>query len=245
MTQTPSEQKEFPYKYLLFDLDHTLWDFDRNSKETLDQLFYEFELDRALNVSVDTFMQIYIRINREMWKQYELGKINQEELRHARFYNAMAHFGFKNKEVAEELAEKYLSICPYKKHLIPKTIETLDAIQANPVFQTIIVTNGFAEVQAIKMKESGLDKYFEHVVSSESAGVKKPAGPIFKYSLDKIGGNRKQALMIGDSFHSDVAGARNFGIDQVYFNPDKNRHNQKATYEITCISDLLKILKLE
>ena len=226
------------YNYLLFDLDHTLWDFEKNSTEALTQLYYEFELDIHLKSGLGSFLSVYIDYNFKLWKEYEIGNIEKEELRWLRFHNTLIDFGYKNESLSKILADKYLEISPYKTHLIPFTFEILEKL--HKTHKMVIITNGFEEVQSIKMKESGLDKYFDIVITSEMAGHKKPASPIFKMALDSIKGIRKEALMIGDNFHSDIIGAKKFGIDQAYLNPQKSVHKSKPTYDIDCLSKLIE-----
>ena len=228
------------YKYLLFDLDHTLWDFEKNSSETLVQLFYEFELDIKLGCGVDDFILVYKRNNYRLWKDYENDLIKKEELRWKRFFDALIEFGYSDKMLSVDLAETYLKICPTKPHLIDHSIKLLDYLHDN--YDMSIITNGFEEVQHIKIKSAGLEKYFDHTITSEMVGKRKPHGAIFKHCMDKMGGERKNTIIIGDNFHSDIVGGKKFGIDQVYFNPNKNRHNQKPTYNIECLSELFDIL---
>jgi putative hydrolase of the HAD superfamily len=105
-----------------------------------------------------------------------------------------------------------------------------------------ILTNGFLETQHIKMSSSGIEIYFQEIVNSESCGFLKPDKKIFDYTLQKINAHCKDCLMVGDDLDADVIGARNAGIDHIYFNPKKEKHNESVTHEISCLSELLTIL---
>ncbi len=228
------------YKYLLFDLDHTLWDFEKNSAETLMQLFFEFELDLKLKTGCNQFISSYSKNNAKLWKEYELGDLTKDVLRWKRFEVTFNEFGYSNKELATQICFKYIELCPLKTHLLPGTIETLEQLKLE--YTMLIVTNGFSEVQKIKLDKSGLESYFVDMVNPDTADARKPQGRIFKQALDKLGAKRNECLMIGDSHHSDVMGAKKFGIDQVFFNPSRNSFEPKPTFEIQNIPELLAIL---
>jgi putative hydrolase of the HAD superfamily len=138
------------------------------------------------------------------------------------------------------MAEDYLRICPLKPHLMPNAIKTLDYLHQK--YTLHIITNGFEEVQHIKMSTTGLDKYFQCIITSEAAKYKKPHPSIFDYALAKAQTSSSQSLMIGDSLESDVLGAQAIGMKQVYFNPKKLAHSENPTHEITDLVALMDIL---
>lgn len=228
------------YNFLLFDLDHTLWDFEKNSNETLSQLFYEYELDLLLKVDLNTFLIRFKENNYKVWKEYESGKIEKNILRQKRFNDTLLSFRIQNNQLAQNISEKYLSIAPYKTNLIPFAKELLDNIYTK--YEMIIITNGFEDVQKIKMEQTGLNKYFKKIISSDTCGYKKPEPSIFKLALNNLNGTRKESLMIGDSYHSDIWGAMQFGIDQAYLNPASQKHKYQPTYSIRCLSELSVLL---
>lgn len=228
------------YNFLLFDLDHTLWDFEKNSNETLSQLFYEYGLDLLLKVDLNTFLIRFKENNYKVWKEYESGKIDKSILRQKRFNDTLLSFRIQNNQLAQNISEKYLSIAPYKTNLIPFAKELLDNIYTK--YEMIIITNGFEDVQKIKMEQTGLNKYFKKIISSDTCGYKKPEPSIFKLALNNLNGTRKESLMIGDSYHSDIWGAMQFGIDQAYLNPAYQKHKYQPTYSIRCLSELSVLL---
>ncbi|MCC9166738.1 YjjG family noncanonical pyrimidine nucleotidase [Pontibacter harenae] len=230
------------YKHILFDLDHTLWDFEKNSEETLFTLFEQYNLASHGKFDCNSFYKKYKFVNHLLWDLYNRGKINQQELRDTRFKKTLMGLGLEEHEIPADISETYTYLCPTKSALFPFTHEVLQYLQ--PKYGLHIITNGFKDVQAIKMNSSKLQDYFKEVVTSECCGYKKPDNRIFEHALERIGVKPEDCLMIGDNLLCDVAGARAAGIDQVYFNPErlKTTHRPKPTYEIACLSELKEIL---
>lgn len=228
------------YKHLFFDLDHTLWDFISNSEETLTELYTSYDLYQLLKTDVGHFLNTYYRINEEKWDLYRKGSIDKETLRKERFLHTLQYYGCDNEELCVKLETEYIGNSPYKTTLIPGTIEVLDILKEK--YTLHIITNGFNETQSIKIEKSGLKDYFEEIITSEMAGANKPAAAIFVESLQRAGAIRKESLMIGDNLIADIIGARNCGIDQVYFNPGNLSHSEKVTFEIKDLRELLLIL---
>lgn len=228
------------YEHLFFDLDHTLWDFDTNSKETLSDLYEKYSLKNELKVETHDFVKTYLRINEEKWKLYRKGLINKERLRKERFFETFMSFGMNDEKFSHQFEVEYIDLCPHKTALIPHSLEILDYLKDK--YQLHIITNGFSEIQEIKLSKSGLKPYFDKIISSDEVGVNKPAAKIFMESLKWAGASRNESLMIGDNLGADIVGARNCGIDQVYFNPDSVFHKEKVSYEITHLKALEEIL---
>ncbi|MGB3777883.1 MAG: YjjG family noncanonical pyrimidine nucleotidase [Tunicatimonas sp.] len=228
------------YRHLLFDLDHTLWDFDKNATETLYELYDTHQLSILGNFSEQQFCDTFVIVNRALWKQYDQGAYDQQRLRSERFSQILIQLGVAADRVPTQLADDYLRICPTKPHVMPHTVATLDYLRQH--YQLHILTNGFAAVQAIKLRSAGLTDYFTEVVSSDTTGHRKPHRPVFDYLLDRIGAGPQECLMIGDNLETDVRGAREAGIDQVFYNPRRIRHSEAVTHEVTCLSELRSIL---
>jgi len=138
------------------------------------------------------------------------------------------------------LAEDYLAICPTKGHVISDAVSTLDELHKK--YELHIVTNGFSDVQAIKLKYAGLTDYFQTVTTSDGSGYRKPDKGIFHYALNLISTIAEECIMIGDNLESDMLGAQNAGIDHVYFNPEDKDHTATVTHEITSLRELIGIL---
>ena len=228
------------YKCIFFDLDHTLWDFEKNSREALVEMYHHFELSKTGISSIDEFIDHYYVINEEMWDKYSKDIISKDELRNDRFYLALKNFNINNRELGEKMATYYVSASPYKTHLFKDCHLVLTELKKK--FKLHIITNGFEEVQYIKLNTTGLTSYFEHVVTSEKAGVKKPAKGIFDYALKLSGAELEKSIMIGDGIETDILAAKNAGMDQVFFNPKKHQINFSPTHTIVELSQLLELL---
>lgn len=117
--------------------------------------------------------------------------------------------------------------------------ETLAYLQKK--YQLHIITNGFNETQDRKLVRSNLGKYFQEIITSESVGVQKPDPAIFEYALKKAGAQREESIFLGDSLITDMLGAKEFGIDQIYYNPEKKRHRESFSFEIRSLNEMLEI----
>lgn len=219
-----------PYQHLFFDLDHTLWDFEANSKLTLLDLYHKHELEQLLKTGYDNFYKTYIAINDGLWDQYRKGQVTKQLLREKRFFETFSSFGLKDTEFSKGFEDEYLSICPHKTQLLPGTEELLEYLKEK--YELHVITNGFSETQNIKMTKSGLDAFFGHVISSEKIGVNKPEPKIFLESMRLTGAEIEKSLMIGDNLQADIIGAQSCGMDQVFYNPARIVHGEKPTFEI-------------
>lgn len=224
------------YQHLFFDLDRTLWDMDTNSKLTLQEILSEV----GLALDFNHFYSTYTSINDALWQLYRLNKIDKEQLRYQRFTKSLEVFKIEDKELSIKMGDLYVERSPLKTGLLPNTVEVLSQLKES--YNLHIITNGFEEVQLLKLRNSGIEAFFENVITSESAGCKKPSPGIFTYALSLTGANRKNALMIGDSLVMDIQGAKKVGIDQVFFNPKKEKHSQKVTFEIADLLELKRFL---
>ena len=228
------------YKHLFFDLDNTLWDFDRNSTEALTELYHKYNLENLGVTSLETFLEKYKERNAMMWDEYRLGKIDRATLRDKRFELTFWDMGLEAELAPKELPSEYFQISPRKTILFPHAHETLAYLATK--YTMHIITNGFVEAQEIKLKASDLTKYFSEIIISEHTGYKKPDLNIFLYSMEKSGAKAEECLMIGDGLEIDILGARNAGWDTVYFNPHNHSHSEKITFEITSLDELQLLL---
>lgn len=228
------------YRHVFFDLDHTLWDFARNSEETLRELHAELQMDALGAGPVDQFLAKYYHHNHFCWSQYRNGLMTKEEVRVERFIYALNDFGYTKKDLAYTLADEYLARSPHKPHLLPHAREILDYLQAKYVLH--LITNGFEEVQYTKLKASGLGPYFQQVITSERAGALKPHKQIFEFALAESKAAAHESVYIGDNLEADIVGARNAGWDQVYFNPKAVPHEEEMTHEIRSLEELRTFL---
>ncbi|MEN9699002.1 MAG: hypothetical protein RLZZ301_200 [Bacteroidota bacterium] len=218
--------------HLFFDLDRTLWDFDRNSEQALRQILAQEELLEQLG-GFEHFHKVYHYQNAHLWKLYGKGKIKKEELRYERFRATFKQLKLTDEELVKRVGDAYVAISPRQTALFPKAIETLQELKAMG-FKLHIITNGFQEVQFIKLENCGLKAFFDVIVCSEMVGKNKPEPAIFKYALNQANATARQSLMIGDDYHVDIAGALRVGMKAIWFDPSaENCYNYEA-----CISAL-------
>lgn len=200
-------------KHIFFDLDHTLWDFDRNSALTFEKIF----MLNKLEIDTPRFLSIYEPVNLNYWKLYRNSEIDQEQLRYGRLKDTFNALEFTvDDEVIHLLSEDYITYLTTFDHLFEDTIDILDYLLPN--YQLHIITNGFSEAQRKKLQVSNIAHYFKTVTNAEMAGVKKPNPMIFKHALQLANAKPEESIMIGDSYEADVLGALEVGYDAIFFN---------------------------
>lgn len=203
-------------QHIFFDLDHTLCDFDKNSELTFDTIFKQ----HYPQIKTSRFIEKYVPINQACWKLYQYDKITHEELRYKRLKDSFDALGqVVSDDAINQIADDYITSLPNYSHLFDGATEILDYLSL--YYQLHIITNGFANVQYKKMHNSKIDTYFKTITNSEVAGAKKPNALIFQHALDSAQAKREHSIMIGDCLEADVQGAIDFGIDAVFFNPNK------------------------
>ncbi|MCB0456949.1 MAG: YjjG family noncanonical pyrimidine nucleotidase [Flavobacteriaceae bacterium] len=221
-------------QHIFFDLDHTLWDFDRNSKLAFEQLF----LAHSITVDLDAFMKVYEPINFAYWKRYREERVTKQELRRGRFFEAFLPFGihFSDTEL-DILATTYIDELPKNNFLFEGAMEVLQYLSEKYILH--IITNGFEEVQHLKLKNSGILPYFKTVTTSEEVGLKKPNPVIFQKALEKAVAHPKISIMIGDTFEADILGAEAVGMETLFY----NYRNESIPPQYRVINRILDIKK--
>ena len=230
-----------PYKDLFFDLDHTIWDFELNSKETLWDLHLKYELEAKGINNFDEFYSIYSVHNHKLWDRYSKGFIKQEELRWKRIYLSLLDYKIADEALSKEMSVDYLTILPDKKNLFPYTIEILEYLK-NKDYTMHLITNGFESVQFKKIKNSNLADYFTEVITSEVSNSLKPNKEIFEYALKVSNANVETSIMIGDNEDADIQGAINAGMDSIFVNHLQIQPTVPATHTIIHLKELENIL---
>jgi len=195
------------YEHLFFDWDHTLWDFETNSRQVLNNIFYEYNLRQFGILSPEHFMDVYMPINYRMWKMFREGEIDTQTVKYKRFE------------------------------------ETFTLTELKGQFQMHVVTNGFLEVTEHKIKHSDIGSFFQTILSAEEVGVLKPNPAVFYEAFKRSGATAENSLFIGDNLIADVQGAQSVGMHQVYFNPEKEAHNETPTFEISDMKELVTLLQ--
>ncbi|WP_282089055.1 YjjG family noncanonical pyrimidine nucleotidase [Aquimarina algiphila] len=219
-------------EHIFFDLDHTLWDFDRNSLLAFKMIFEKFDVDIDINI----FLKAYQPINMKYWKLYREERINKEELRRARLIEAFMCFE-KNFSIGviDDISEDYINFLPLHNYLIDGTQDLLEYL--NPKYELHIITNGFEEVQNQKLLNSGIRHYFNTITNSEETGVKKPNPFIFEQAIQKSGAKFDNSIMIGDNYEADIKGAEAVGLDTICF----NYHKEELPFQNIQVSELKEI----
>ena len=227
-------------EHLFFDLDRTLWDFEKNSYEELSFLYSKYKLHEKGISLPNEFIKIYKNINEKCWESYRKNQLTKEDLRVKRFHDTLLYFGIDDKFLAKHFGDDYVINSPKRTHLINGTIDLLKTLK--PHFNMHIITNGFEEVQHIKLKNSKLSDFFQVVVTSEAAGAKKPSPLAFEYSLEKTGAKLGNSIMIGDDLKTDIQGAIQIGMKCIYFNPNCKEHKYPVWKEVKNLAEIKNIL---
>jgi len=241
MNKSEIEHPKFEMKkHIFFDLDHTIWDFDKNAEETLHELYALHRLNEIGLTSAGAFIETYTANNHKLWREYHLGNITKETLRQARFNQTFLDLGVHPDVIPHGFEDAYVQLCPTKTNLFPNAHETLTYLAEK--YTLHLISNGFKESQAIKINGTGIGKYFQHVVVSEMVGANKPDKAIFQYALDLAGATKAESLMIGDSLEADVMGALDFGMDAIFFNPFNAEKPEEVPMQISDLKELMKLL---
>ncbi len=228
------------YQHLFFDLDHTLWDFERSAEEAKQSLFQKLGLREKGIPSYEAFREKYVPINSGLWAQYREDKITKQFLNFNRFYLTLCEFGLKDESTGRAMAEGFIEEISSNTYLFPYATEILAYLSKK--YPLYVITNGFEEVQFPKLRQSGLDRFFTSVITSEEAGSKKPDPSIFSFALNKTGALAKDSLMIGDDLEVDMKGARDAGIDQLFVNHLAVHHSEAVTFEVADLEGIKQYL---
>lgn len=227
-------------RHIFFDLDNTIWDFEKSSHATLQELFEKYDLLQLGVRSFEEFHRAYVQRNELLWEEYRMGTIDKATLRDKRFAFTFWDMGLDPESAPAGLADDYVNLGPRRSHLFPHAHETLAYLQTR--YDLHIITNGFLEAQTIKMQAADLNKYFKEIIISEQTGFKKPDVRIFRHSMEKAKAEEAECLMIGDGLEVDVIGAQNAGWKAVYFNPQGKPHEAMPEAEIRSLDELRNIL---
>lgn len=217
---------------VFFDLDHTLWDFDKNSGLAFERVFKKHQIA----IKINDFLEIYEPINLEYWRLFRNEKVGKQELRRGRLNDTFKKFNLEfSMQIIDDMADSYIEELPVDNHLFTGTFEILDYLSEK--YTLHIITNGFEEVQYKKIKNSGIKKYFKSITTSEEIGVKKPNPVIFKKALEKANALVEKSIMIGDSFEADILGAENVGLQTLFY----NYRNEQIPKTYASVDSLLEI----
>ncbi|MFN0032660.1 MAG: YjjG family noncanonical pyrimidine nucleotidase [Flavobacteriales bacterium] len=232
-----------PYEHLFFDLDGTLWDIRRNTRESLLFLFDKHKEEGLDQVDFENFLQYYTVENEKVWKLYRQNKIEKSVLRIVRFTRAFAKVKFAARQsFVQQFANDFSAHCPTQPHLIPGTLHMLQTLHGHLPMH--IITNGFSEIQHTKLHASGITHFFRHIINSEECGARKPSEIIFRYAMEKTAARPETSLMIGDDWEADIVGARNYGMDQCWV-AGAARRKRKCTMQVVDMHEFLALFSHE
>ncbi len=229
------------YRHLFFDLDHTLWDFETNSRLTLDTLYTSLSLEQRGIDDFDRFHKCYLEHNEKMWDRYRKGFIKVDELRWKRFWLTLLDFKIGDEKLARQMAVEFLDLLPTRTALFPDTLTVLDYLK-DKGYTMHLITNGFEKTQHSKLEYSGIASYFVEVITSEGSNSLKPHKEIFDYALAKAKTIATDSIMIGDDPEVDIKGAKNAGLDQIYVNHINKKIDFTPTYTVYNLKELMGIL---
>lgn len=225
------------YKHIFFDLDHTLWDFDANSRITLLDLYAEFDLASKGVTDFEQFHLNYLEHNERLWARYRNGYIKVDELRWKRMWLTLLDFKIGDQDLARRMGNRFLDMLPGRTILFDYAKEILQYL-TDKGYSLHLITNGFEETQHAKLRNSGIDHFFKEVITSEGSNSLKPKKEIFDYAFQRAGARPDESIMIGDSIEVDIQGAINSGIDQVYVNHIGAKPELKPTYTVYSLKEL-------
>ena len=219
-------------KHLFFDLDHTLWDFDKNSGLTFEKIFKINNLD----VELSTFLEVYEPINLDYWKLYREEKVTKEALRYGRLKDAFNAININvEDDMINHLSVAYIDHLTTFNHLFDGTLDILNYLKDK--YELHIITNGFEEAQERKMDNANIKDYFKTITNSEMVGVKKPNPKIFNFALDSAKASPTESVMIGDSLEADIEGAHSIGMETIYFDY-RNLNNSNGYNRVTTLKSI-------
>lgn len=228
------------YKSLFIDLDDTLWAFSENARDTFREVYEQHGLNNYFN-SFEQFYSLYEEQNQKLWQVYGSGKITREELNRQRFLYPLQQVGVDEAGLAKAYSETFFEIIPTKSKLMPFVPQALEYLSSR--YRLYILSNGFRELQVRKMKSAGIEHYFRKVILSEDIRVLKPYPDIFYFALSATQTQLKDALMIGDSWENDIAGAKGVGMSQLFYNPLRQRALPfQPTYHMNSWNEIARIL---
>lgn len=216
-----------------------MWDFEKNSREALLQLFSDHEIEKKCGVDFMGFIDAYEAINHDLWHKYSLQLTTKAELRYQRFYKAFSQFGYEDLSLAHHWAEEYLTISPYKTHLIEGTMDVLDYLKDK--YSLHLITNGFKEVQYIKLERCQLKPFFQQIIISEEHGVNKPDVKIFQLAENLSNSTYQECVMIGDNYDTDILGALNANWKAIHLSNETSSDSNKSAWQIQKLEQLKQL----
>ena len=212
-------------KHVFFDLDNTLWDFRKNARFALAELYIKYDVEKRYGFTFDEFHPFYHDSNEGLWALIRDKKITKEELRARRFKEAFDNLGINDDELARIFEDEYMETITNYNEVVDGAMELLNYLK--PKYKLHIITNGFLEVSKRKIETSDLNGYFDTVTYADEIKILKPDPRIFTVALEKAGATKEESIYIGDDWIADAVGAKEFGMESIFF----DRLDEKFTME--------------
>jgi putative hydrolase of the HAD superfamily len=230
------------YRHLFFDLDHTLWDFDSNSRLALQEVYEEKQVTNKTGATFEAFFEKYLMHNKLLWERYQKGFISAEELKWRRMWRTLMEFRLADEELSKAMGYRFLEILPTKTQLFPHTKEILQYLKERN-YKLHLITNGFEKTQWNKLRHGNIDHYFSEVITSETSQSTKPDKAIFEYAINKAKATLSESIMIGDNLEADIKGSLGAGMDAVFVNHINDNTPTEATYTVRHLKELETIFR--
>lgn len=229
------------YNTVLIDLDDTLIDTIGNTEVTIREIYDDYNLSEYFASFDEFFVNHYRPNNIRLWKAYEKQEISKQQLMDERFVGVFREVADISDERAQVMNHDFLGRIVLKSSLIDGAVDLLDYLKSK--YRLCVLSNGFSEMQYVKIKSAGLEGYFDEVVLSDVVGINKPQVGIFDYALRKLNAGKSEVIMLGDNYSSDIVGAHNAHIEQIWYNPKKQEAADfNPTYTIEHLSEVKSIL---
>lgn len=229
------------YKHLFFDLDHTLWDFERNSSETLSQIYQDYDLQSSGVTSCHELITTFLRINTELWHAFDHGRLEHSYIREHRFRLVFEALNVALPSFCVQLGESYLEMLPTKSNLLDGALDILEYSKERG-YTLHLVTNGFDSIQRAKLESSGITHFFQNIITYDKANAKKPDPKIFACAINFAKASVDECVMIGDNWDADIVGAKRYGLDTIFYNPAGVKFDEQPTFDILHLNELRRIL---
>jgi YjjG family noncanonical pyrimidine nucleotidase len=225
------------FKWIIFDADGTLFDYDTAEINALTNTFHHFGYPFE-----DEYLEIYRQLNKILWLDFEQGRISIPHLKIERFKLMLDELGISAEPGL--FSETYLQQLSFRHELIDGAESLLEALAGK--IGMMLMTNGIKEVQRSRLKLSSIAAYFSHVIISEEVGAAKPDKMIFEIALAKIAeADKRTILMVGDNLSSDIRGGSDFGLQTCWYNPDQKKSDLpiRPTYQISDLREIITIIR--
>jgi putative hydrolase of the HAD superfamily len=209
-------------KAIFFDLDDTLLDAQTPYREAIAATCAE-AARRCAGLDAERLSAVYLEVARQMWRSFDLDRMRESaaEIRERVWAEALRQVGVEDPALVRALSDQYGAARKASHRLFPDALSTLDHLHRR--YHLGIITNGMTEIQRDKIQRLGLTPYFDTVLISQEAGMRKPDPRLFQMALACVPCEPHEAVMVGDSPNRDIAGARAVGMHALWVRTGRSR----------------------